>query len=304
MKVYLLGVHGQSNTNGKAFITVELLPNHTDMRGLTLYHGKHITNPFYRPLKLNAGKVIRITDLEEEYDFTGAMVMVGAHKYNLELGKYFYLATEPDVTELETEHYLTAYQFKSAVLEASEYVARGYNGVAWVHYNGGNVRHKMYYKSGNLRSRFYYRDDVFNSLETVRQYQDGVLDSEFTYDAREALTRQRWFDSKGKIYHKINIKAQTEPPLSPIPEINVEEVQVKEVEVQVQVQVQTQPDEPQARVSDTEDDDEEPPPVPGQGLDIGGVRFKPRTEDEDEDEDEDESCPSSGSEDIESESNA
>lgn len=210
MKVFLLGACGSSKTAGKVIITVELLPNHTDMKAITVYHGKHIVNPFYRKLHLNAGKVTCISDLEEEHEHNEATVLNG---YTLKSGKYFYLYKGD--TELDQSEYLPAYQYKIAVLEQSGYIARGYTGAQYTHYETGNIQTKIYYHNGTLHSRFYYRDDNFNTLDNVRQYRNGVLDCEFNYDIREALIRQRWYDSKGKIYYKINVTNEetiAEPP--------------------------------------------------------------------------------------------
>jgi hypothetical protein len=262
MKVYLMGAHGQSNTNGKTIVTIELLPEHTDMSGITLYNGKHLTNPFYRQLKVNAGHVVMITDLEEKNEFKDTVVAWNGTFVTLKGGSYFYL--EP------SDSYLTAYQYKLPVLEETDYVARGYNGVAWSHYTNGNIRSKKYYKAGNLHSCFYYRDDPYNTLEKVKQYNNGRLDCEFEYDAREALVKQNWYNSKGAVYHKIKsgtALAEPEPddlappasddPSPPAPPAPVDDP--------------VPPATPPAA---------DPDPWSGLGNNMGAMRLKPREESE------------------------
>lgn len=287
MKVYTLGSHGQSNTNGKVLITIELLPNHTDMKGIMEYPGNHITRPFYRELKLNAGKVTRISDLEEEYDFTGAMIQLDGQQYNLELNKYFYLA-KTDGEEVDRSEYIVAYQYKAACLEQSEYVARGYTGVNYIHYPSGAIKIKSYYKSGNVYSRSYYRDDVFNTREGVRNYRsNGQLDCEFTYDAREALIGQKWYNSKGKPYssHTIGSSASR----TTIANATAASASASTATTSTA----TASNASNASNASTSTTHEKHPTIPEDdedsgsdgnlGSDAGGFRIKPRDGDEDED---------------------
>lgn len=275
MKVYVLGSHGQSNTNGKVLISVELTPN-TDMRGITIYNGKHITNPFYRELKLNAGKITRITDLEEEYDFTAATIQLDGQSYQVDLGKYFYLA-DTDGKEIDRSDYITAYQYKSAVLEISEYIARGYTGVAYTHYPSGKIKIKAYYKKGNIHSRFYYRDDTFNTLEGVRQYHKDKVECEYTYDTREALTKQLWYNSKGRVYSK---------KISHVVPQDTVAVAPHERHPSIKEEEEGETEDPNDSGSDSEGDEEEDTiiksPVSNLGHDAGGFRFKPKDEDDSE----------------------
>jgi len=278
MKVFLLGTYEKSRTDGKVIITVELLPDHTDMKGITLYHGKHIVNPFYRKLRLNAGKVTCIADLEEEHEHLEATVRIAGNDYILKSGKYFYLYKEGSVLESE---YLIAYQYKVAVLEESKYKARGYTGVQYTHHETGNIRTKIYYQNGTLHSRFYYRDDDFNTLEGVRQYNNGILDCEFNYNAREALIRQRWYDSKGNVYHKINARPDEEAS-SPSPGPGLPPPATEEVVITVadsDSDSDSESEEPKPKEPKPKDSDNEP----NLGSDVGGMRFKPKDEDEEDD---------------------
>lgn len=275
----MLGAHAHSNTGSMVLVTVELLPKHTDMKGITIYHGKSIINPFYRPLKVNAGKIVRITDLEEKDDFTDAIVN---DEYHIYLNKYFYLTDDAETTghepkEIDQEEYLTAYQYKIAVLEQSEYVARGYTGTVYKHYPSGNIATKRYYKDGNIHSRFYHRDDTYNTLEAVRQYRPGTedetIDCELLYDTREALIHQQWYNSKGKLYHKIN--TQTKSRSNPTPDTEDQEEVVEETVIPEPAPVQESEDDASDDIG------------PNLGTDVGGVRFKPKDEDFDEPETED-----------------
>jgi hypothetical protein len=283
MKVFLLGTYGPSKTDSKVIITVELLPNHTDMKGITVYHGKHIVNPFYRKLRLNAGKVICIADLEEEHEHLEATIRIGGNDCTLISGNYFYLHKE-SMPVLDQSEYLIAYQYKVAVLEASGYKARGYTGVHYTHYETGNIQAKIYYQSGTLHSRFCYRDDDFNTLRGVRQYHDGVLDCEFDYDAREALIRQRWYDSRGNVYHTINARPNEETidlPAAAIEKTIMVEKPVVVVDSDSESESESAESEPRPKKPEPKDDGSDD--GPNLGSDIGGMRFKPRDGESDED---------------------
>jgi hypothetical protein len=144
----------------------------------------------------------------------------------------------------------------------------------------------MYYKSGNLYSRFNYRDDSYNTLESVRQYRSGVLDCEFTYDAREALVRQRWYNSKGKVYTLLDEPSDPPPSEdgrpSTVSSVNININQQEAINVQQEAYQQGAINDQREAVIGLEtidEDDEEDDPGSGLGNDIGGVRFKPREED-------------------------
>lgn len=207
MKVYALGSHGQSDTQGKVIITIELVPNHTDIKGLTLFKGQHMNNPFYRELKINCGKIIKVSDLSEKKDFETVTVKTGTINTNISIGKYF------DIREGSS--YITAFQYKIAVLEASGYVARNYTGCAYTHYESGLIKTKSYYKDGNLVSVFHNRDDPFNTLQYVRQFKNSIIECEFSYDERESLIRQTWYNSKGDVFLDTGLPSNTEraPPI-------------------------------------------------------------------------------------------
>jgi len=285
MKVFLLGTYGPSKTDSKVIVTVELLPNHTDMKGITLYHGKHIVNPFYRKLRLNAGKVICIADLEEEHEHLEATIQIGGSECTLKSGKYFYLYKE-STPVLDQSEYLIAYQYKVAVLEESGYKAHGYTGVHYTHYETGNNRTKIYYQSGMLHSRFYYRDDDFNTLESVRQYHNnGILDCEFNYDVREALIRQRWYDSKGNVYHTINSRLANEET-DDLPAVTAATAATVATEGDAVV-TDTDSDsdsepEPEPRPKEPKPKDDDSDDGPNLGSNIGGMRFKPKDGESDE----------------------
>lgn len=262
MKVYLLGTNGQSSTNGNVLITVELLKHHTDMKGITMYNGRHIVSPFYRKLKLNAGRVERITDLEEENDYSKGSI----GGTNIELNKYFYVDTS------NVSQYLTAYQYKVGVLEQSGYVSKGYNGTLYTHHESGNIKVKTNYKIGNVHSKFYYRDDPYNSLEKVVQYNnDCRVDCEFLYDSRETLLKQLWYNSKGRIYHKVNHETKESVSANSVFKSSSSSSSNSEPELQVTSVSLSESDSD----SDSDSDSE-----PNLGNDKG-LRVKPRDVDED-----------------------
>ena len=96
--------------------------------------------------------------------------------------------------------YIPVYQYQTPVLEKSNYVARNYNGVKFIHYESGLIKTKVYYKDGYINAQFNHRNDIYNSLESVKQYNQEIQTSQFWYDDRESLIRQVWFDSKGEVY--------------------------------------------------------------------------------------------------------
>jgi len=226
-KVYALGHHASSSTGSKVLVTIEPLPEVTDMAGLRIYqHAGNAgdagsstgptLNSFYRSLKLNAGKIVRICDLAEEHDFTSAVLMLNnnSQEVTLDVNKYFNIdGYDPN----RCGCYLDVYQYKAAAVEDSCYVARNYSGVLYRHYPTGLIRNKIYYRRGSAVSIFYYRDDSYNSLEAVRQYNGKSLECEFVYDERESLVQQVWYDSKEKIFSSWAAASHPRAPQAPPP---------------------------------------------------------------------------------------
>lgn len=195
MKLYTLGSHGQSSTEGKVIITLETVPDITDNKGLEYFKGSMLHAPFYRELRLNIGKVVNIVDLEGEHEFTTVTFNLKGIKNNLELNTYI------EINQYDLEYnYIPVYLNKIPLLEKSHYVARNYNGVKYVHYESGLIKTKVYYKDGSINAQFQYRNDLYNSLESVKQYNQESQTSQFWYDERESLIKQVWFDSKGDVY--------------------------------------------------------------------------------------------------------
>ncbi len=195
MKLYALGTHGQSDTEGKVIITLETIPDVTDLSGLEYCDNKILHSPFYRELRLNIGKIVKITDLEGKQEFATVTLTINGIKNNLELNTFI------EVEDFNINYnYIPVYQYKTPVLEKSHYVARNYNGVKFVHYESGLIKTKVYYKDGYINAQFNHRNDIYNSLESVKQYNQEIQTNQFWYDSRESLIRQIWFDSKGEVY--------------------------------------------------------------------------------------------------------
>jgi hypothetical protein len=221
MKVYTLGSLAQSDTEHKTLITIELVPDVTDMNGFKFQKGSVFTSSFYREIPINAGKIVKICNLLETQEFKTTHMMFDSTEYTVTLGQFFkideYSYDKPD-------KHLVTYQYKLSAVEQSDYVSPDYNGVYVTHYPSGMIRMKKNYRSGNLHSCFMYRNDVFNTLEGVRIYTNGYVSSEYTYDTRERLIRQVWYKSTGEIYSKksgnLAAKAMSrrkKAPSSPIP---------------------------------------------------------------------------------------
>ena len=195
MKLYALGTHGQSDTEGKVIITIETIQDITDQEGLEYCDNKILHSPFYRELRLNIGKIIKISDLEGKQQFVTVTLTINGVKNNLELNT---------IIEIEgynmNYNYIPVYKYQTPVLEKSNYVARNYNGVKFIHYESGLIKTKVYYKDGYINAQFNHRNDIYNSLESVKQYNQEIQTSQFWYDNRESLIRQVWFDSKGEVY--------------------------------------------------------------------------------------------------------
>lgn len=195
MKLYTLGSHGQSNTEGKVIITLETVPDITDQKGLKYFKGPMLHAPFYRELRLNVAKVTNISDLEGAHEFATVTLNIQGIKNNIELNTYI----EIDNYDMEY-NYIPVHSHRIPVLEKSNYVARNYNGVKYVHYESGLIKTKLYYKDGCIYAKFNHRNDLYNSLESVNQYNQEIQTSQFWYDERESLIKQVWFDSRGDVY--------------------------------------------------------------------------------------------------------
>jgi hypothetical protein len=195
MNVYALGTNFKSATDNKVIITIELC-NQTDMSGIDHFHGTSVHSPFYRQLKINCGKVIKITDLLDETSFSLATVTWNQLDIaELQLNKYFVVEHHDNDKKC-----IIAYQYKISVIEQAGYVGKKYNGVSYKHYPSGLIAMKKYHKNGQLHSCSCYRDDMYNTLQGVRIYNNGRMDCDLTYSEREVLLQQTWYDSKGRVY--------------------------------------------------------------------------------------------------------
>ena len=209
----MLGSHGQSNTEGKVIITIETVPDLTDKDGLEyLKSDSLLHSPFYREIRINIAKIINISDLENEHEYTTATIFHHNNTFNLSVNTYFELKDYDILT-----NYLTAYQYKIPVVEKSSYVARNYNGVKYQHYPSGLIKEKQYYKDGIIHSKFLYRDDIYNSLEYVQQFNQEILVNRFDYDQRESLIKQIWYDSHGNVYTSNELAKKGRPPTPRFP---------------------------------------------------------------------------------------
>lgn len=211
MRVYAVGHNDKSTTNSKVIVTIELLEGITNTAGLTITD-KDLHSPFYKELRIDSGRVERITDLEGEYDFTTATVEVSLRpaiiagitadpqrqvttSVELPVSKFFSVNNADG-----DQNAIIAYQYRTALLEQSYYVARGYTGVHYRHYQNGLVANKKYYDKGQICADFMYRNDKFNTLMGVHMYKSGILECRYQYDSREALVGQIWYDSDGNEY--------------------------------------------------------------------------------------------------------
>lgn len=209
MKVYALGDNFESKTQEKVLVTIELLPT-TDMKGLECCETL-LTNPFYRELKINSGKVTKITDLTEEYEYTTALLPCGDMCTMFECDKYFDIKGYNDTT------CIIAYQYKIAAAEGADYVHKDYSGMRDTHYPNGNMRTRCNYVKGVLHSQRFHRNNLYNTMERVCLYNQGIIECEFTYDDRETLIRQVWYTSKGEVYSEKDLTSRAPRPPAPRP---------------------------------------------------------------------------------------
>jgi hypothetical protein len=226
MNVYVLGKNIKSDTNNYVIVTVELC-NLTDLKGINLFHDgvnrSGLYTTFYRQLKINCGKVIRITDLMGKQSFDTAHI----DSHEIHIDKYFFVENYNFENNC-----LIGYQYQIAVIEQAGYVGADYNGVAYKHYSSGLIEMKKYYCNGKLYSCYTYRDDKYNTHSNTKLYNNKILESEMVYNEREIFMHQIWYNLKGEIYSTISnpnaVKkpdpTEPEPALAPAPTVKAQVV--------------------------------------------------------------------------------
>lgn len=210
MEVYKLGLNTKSSTAGKVLITLEVIDGQTDLSSFTkdIEKYKHaLLNDFYFPYKINCGKVLKITDLEENSTFDNACINTGIHgKINLKTGNFFKISDHDYKRNEERNNYsFTVYKYKAGVLNEAKYVGKRTTGTRYYYMSNGKIREKVYYKNGVIIRSFDYYNNPYNSMKASFLYTEtGVLQTEYYYDQHENITRQVVRRPDGTVFNSVN----------------------------------------------------------------------------------------------------
>ena len=198
MHVYRLANHNRSKTKRSVLVTIELIPDHTDMKSINRIFNMDslfITTLYY-PFRINAGKIISITSLDNKQDFEFCYInRVKYCKNNyFKITGYSY-----DKRSLPDKHYLTVYKTYDAALDGSEYIPTKYTGIKLTHYSNGKLLKKCYYFLGKLRNMVVYYNNQNNSVKHDIKYHNGVQHIESVYNTIGLLVCNYTFDNSGRI---------------------------------------------------------------------------------------------------------
>lgn len=160
---------------------------------VTMIAPKLLHSPMSITYILDCGKVTNIMDtIGNTYEDCLIVDSDTAEELVLCVDEYFH-------GELKVKKY------QMATITSDMPVANTYSGTRYTYFDGGLISGKFNYSDGKLCTSYYYRNDAYNTLEGARIYTNtqniSKIDAEYTYDDRETLLEQRWFDSEERLYY-------------------------------------------------------------------------------------------------------
>jgi len=199
MLTYKIGLNAQSKTSRQVLITIKTLAS-TNMSSFTedptLKYPCFLTD-FYLSYCIDAGQIVKITDLNEKETFTTATIHFGGEPVEFQLNKYFKI-TNPDLNCADARS-ISVYKFRVAARQSVDYISCYYTGVYYTHYPNGTIKDKTHYTRGVPVNRSVYRNDTFNTIQCAIVYNGKVPETEYLYDDRENLVKRNIYDATGKL---------------------------------------------------------------------------------------------------------
>ena len=200
MHVYRLANHNQSKTKRTVMVTIELIPEHTDMTNLNRNFNKDrsFINTLYYPFRINAGKIVSISSLNNKQMFN--FCYINRVKYCINnYFKFTGYCYDDKKNPVPDKHYLTVYKTYDAALDGTMYIPSKYTGIKLTHYSSGKLLKKYYYFIGKLNNIVIYYNNQNNSVKHNIVFHNGIQRQEKVYNTIGELVCTYMFDENGRI---------------------------------------------------------------------------------------------------------
>lgn len=197
MEVYLLANNKSSRTNGRVIVTIKLLKQ-TDMSGFT--PKKKLNVDFYYPYKINCGRVVKITDLNNVGHFLTASIKIPGLKIpSITIQSDKYIAIKHHAYDSDKLKAFVVYKYKHGVLNETGHVSAKFTGAHYIYYTDGKIREKIDYKDGKVCTRNLFYQNAYNSRKSCMVFNPelNVIEHEYIYDNKENLVCKNVFSSDG-----------------------------------------------------------------------------------------------------------
>lgn len=189
--VYITGKHDDRYV----IVTVELLKE-TNVNDL-LQKPERMHNAFYHGGLIDCGKVKAIETLDEGrgVQFADVNVTTGTAlpvtTVRLHLNKFF-------LNNIEDKTGLRVFRHKAGALNYVEHVPNLFTGVRYYYHFNGLLRKKVLFERGDTVREVIHRNDTFNTIEAVKQYESNILNAIFYYTEDEVLRRKVLYNADGE----------------------------------------------------------------------------------------------------------
>jgi hypothetical protein len=195
MYVYRLGQNNSSKTKREVLVTIEIIPDITNVSDLTQSIKKiSEKKSLYCPSKINAGKITSIIDLDGN-----ELLCCYINRVKYEINKYFNIIGYDYSSPSFDRYYLNVYQSIDGALNDSLYISTNYTGLKYKYYCNGKIQKKKYYFLGKLKNLVIYYNNQTNSIKHEIKYRQDQPYSEKVYNTIGLLSCNYTFNDKGKI---------------------------------------------------------------------------------------------------------
>ena len=181
-EVYVLG---QTKENKDVLITIALV-NVTDITDL-LRKPEKLHDASYSGGYINCGKIYKM----EHLNGSEATSEAKCGDITMKLSKFF-LIKNHDYSEKKG---LKVFRTKTGALNSSTYVHPLYTGVRYHFHENGLLQKKIIYRNGDKIRETHYRNDTFNTVNKVYEYENNKIKIMHSYSDEEVLQRH--------VYHSL-----------------------------------------------------------------------------------------------------
>lgn len=188
--MYIAGKH----EDDYALITIELLKI-TDVSNV-LKKPENLHTGFYHGGLINSGKIISIETLADGKSLPYADVNLRNSNgmptttIRMHLHKFFF-------TEIDDGTGLRVFRHKAGALNYVQFIPPLYTGVRYYYFQNGLLKKKSLLENGDVVREIIYRNDAFNTIESINQYENNTLSVVCYYTEDEVLRRKVFYDANG-----------------------------------------------------------------------------------------------------------